>query len=617
MRSFIFLLVMLGGIAAAAVTGWLEELLIVTGIGTLIVLTVPSLVVLGLFLAILPGLLLMLTPNVFLWSALFALAFYPLQGLIGDIPAAAAAAAFTAAVLYAIPARAIAESKRRFDAFRLPDVIPAEPIRLEGDILLDQPSTMSRRRPMVGKDSNDPRQRCTSLCAAMLFTDGVTSVSVIDGTDPPETFRLRRSSQCSEPVALPSPEPLSAALGVDWAARVERGLCIDRDAGAATDPALRIEICEQGERGSGKRWSFGPFGVTVKRLEVWRGDELLLRRSAMESRRTSSPLHVSGEGSIENFSAGWGREMMKDGLSIWNFKVHELLAEHSSLRTEVSVDNSRDEARGFIAEALADPSRPLSNAVASMVPAYFGSFSPFVSRDARGRGRAAPVTDADVDLLKGMLEDPRFTNFERCHDLIAGIGERIVELRDPLVARLLVVRLDGEGRDKLYGLDSIFSRQPDGAFATLTKGEEALLSDRERRGILGNLIVRLSDQGAAAVPRLLAMLRESLEVEAELRSQRKRGYTPKWVETTIHSCHRALRWLGPEAAPALPEIERMIAEGLYRPHALNDRSFHMLLARLGKPIEEIAKPQNLSGTEEAFHDRLRVQLARYGRDRDR
>ena len=150
----------------------------------------------------------------------------------------------------------------------------------------------------------------------------------------------------------------------------------------------------------------------------------------------------------------------------------------------------------------------------------------------------------------------------------------------------------------------------------MTRGEETLLADRERRGILGGLIVRLSDQGSTAVPRLVAMLRDSQQAIKDHRAQRKSGPAPHWAQSTASAAKNALRRLGREGAAALPEIERMVADGLFGQYDTEHQSFHMLLARLGKPIEQIPKPENMGGTEEKFHDHLRERLAKYDPERD-
>ena len=42
----------------------------------------------------------------------------------------------------------------------------------------------------------------------------------------------------------------------------------------------------------------------------------------------------------------------------------------------------------------------------------------------------------------------------------------------------------------------------------------------------------------------------------------------------------------------------------------------MILARLGKPIEQLKKPARLSGTDEAHQQRIRKKLERFDPKRD-
>ena len=79
---------------------------------------------------------------------------------------------------------------------------------------------------------------------------------------------------------------------------------------------------------------------------------------------------------------------------------------------------------------------------------------------------------------------------------------------------------------------------------------------------------------------------------------------------------RGLRILGPKAASALPEVERMIAAGQYRESEVESDPIYLLRLRLGKPVQQLEKPKNLSGDQKRFEDRLRRQLKDYDPEED-
>ncbi len=74
--------------------------------------------------------------------------------------------------------------------------------------------------------------------------------------------------------------------------------------------------------------------------------------------------------------------------------------------------------------------------------------------------------------------------------------------------------------------------------------------------------------------------------------------------------------LGPEGSSALPRLIDLDRQGLLGRTISNDRKWTLALARLGKPIESFAKPENLSGTTEAYHANLRRRLNNFQPDRN-
>ncbi|MER8486305.1 hypothetical protein, partial [Mesorhizobium sp. M1322] len=72
------------------------------------------------------------------------------------------------------------------------------------------------------------------------------------------------------------------------------------------------------------------------------------------------------------------------------------------------------------------------------------------------------------------------------------------------------------------------------------------------------------------------------------------------------------RRIGPAASFARPEIEHLLASpGLeYRYKTLGQEEWDTLLVVLGKPVETLTKPENRSGTDARYRERVAQRAAR-------
>ena len=586
--------------------GFLAKFLMAGGCLTLILVSMPWLIIIGFIMLIIPGLVMMAIPNLFLYAVLFAIAYYPLRQMAGEWPAIGIAALFMIAMGFAIPTLTSIEPRLRFEALKKPELAPGRPVSVDGHVLLVQPKAMSSRS-LAGARSNgdDPDRRCNAICAALLFTDGVTAVSVQDeeGSD---TFGLRPAGRCAMPVALPESSRFTSMLGTRWAAKLAEGRCIERAGGTVGQPDMRIVLRDERDYGSSGEWSLRPVSSQLNQLEIWRGDTLLLRRAALHVSHLAAPLHITLGGGKENMHLGWGRGTYRHGDREWSFDVYKLLAEHTSIVTKVSAEEGRSAARLLIRDALASTDETLSTDTAAVVEAFFDSFLP----QGAARPAAGSTTSEDIELIKQMIADPRFSRFNQLYHALEGAGDLVSELRGVTTARLRSLP-DDEQDEGLRSLDLVYRFQPAGAFAKLTPEEAALLDDPERRGMAGSLVARLSDQGEAGVPRLIAILSASRAAIALGRASDRHGQARRRDEKAASGAERGLRILGPKAASALPEIERMIAAGQYREFEVDSDPITLLRLRLGKPVEQFRKPDNLSGDEQRYRDRLRSSLERY------
>jgi hypothetical protein len=210
------------------------------------------------------------------------------------------------------------------------------------------------------------------------------------------------------------------------------------------------------------------------------------------------------------------------------------------------------------------------------------------------------------------IRDPRVTNVDGIWGAIKALGDRAADLRAPMVERIASADLSMGEPPKSIGraLNSL----PPGTFVSMTETERSILADPQRRVLAPGLISRQSDRGAAAEPVLLEMLDYHLRKIAD--NKRKRGASSDGDLVVVDRVRMAFCQLGPAASAALPVIDALTSQGLVDRRFAEGREWHLMLARMGKPIEDIPKPQNLSGSEAQFHRNLQQRLDRFRPDRD-
>ena len=490
--------------------------LTVTGILAALALAAPSLVVLGLFLGILPGLVLGFAPTAFLWGALFASVWWPLHGAVGDVPAAALAAAAAYAVLRALPARANRPMQARLAALRGEDVTPAERIALRGTVTFAL--THPYEQPGSDRTRNGQRERaCDPLCVAALFTPGVDAVVRLHlhapDRDPrvgpvsaPETYRVARRA-AGAPSVMPADlakhgawhagwERAARALGDAWRLRIARGETIVRHDGDGGPADFTVSVQEWREDVVPRRgpWTLAPGPLHARRIEVRdRAGAVLLRRTVANAPLRSRMLNVAGSGSPESFRLHWGNASTRRGEPRTD-ELHAtaVLREWTTLRLDADPREAALEARADLARLLADRARPIDDPTFALVRP--------VLCDVEEHGPVA----GDAALLATLVADTRSRDHDGLSGAIRKLGADGALLRDVLVRRVLAGRFPDDFH--LGALGEALRHLPPGTFATPTPWERQLLADQERRLWARGLIERQSDRGAAAVPLLLDVL---------------------------------------------------------------------------------------------------------------
>jgi hypothetical protein len=608
--------------------------LLVTGGLAFVALAAPWLVIIGMMMLILPGLILGLAPTAFLWGLGFAIPWYALRGVLGDYLAIAPAAAIAAAFFWLVPQASISQSKARLAQSIRPEVMPGEPIRLSGDILLSSFAMATEKgEPNAPYDRDELARRpyvCDALCAALLATPGVTSVTVnshdrIEDGGPltlhARTFRLIPKSECSGATVRPkdpdqlglvrrSAEPregirqlLARPIQAEWDVRLSTRECMVAEAPRQQyDFIIRKHNFRAFSDDSPKRshWSLQPLEVTVDRLDVTDGrGVILLSKTLARTSALAAPLHIGTSGGMENFHFEWGRKSLSNGQRYEHFNANQLLADHTSLRTEVDFATVMKATRDRLAHALDDPGLPASD------PAFKLS-SPWLHSLEGQR-----LTRDDRDMVAKLVRDSRVTNFDGIWAAIKSMGDDAVELRGPMIDRIAATDLSASDPPRALGRS--LGSLPPGTFAKLTEAERAILADPARRVLAPGLISRQADRGAEAVPMLLEILEFHLRDIARERTERMSRASDNMIP--VDRVRMAFCLMGSEAASALPVIEKLTGEGLVDSRFAESREWHLMLVRLGKTVREIVKPKNLSGTEARFHRNLQERLDRFRPDR--
>ncbi|MBB5686038.1 hypothetical protein [Sphingobium boeckii] len=607
---------------------------ILLAISATLVMLMPGVIVIGLLALLVPGLILAALPTLFMWYSAFAISWWGLRLVIPEKMALLPAAMVAAALVWFVPQASISESQVRMAAAtKMPDLIPSQRITLAGDILLSVPRLdVMQRQPGEARESDEERMArpwvCDALCAALLASPGVRSVTLItNGTSEEAETRALRSrtlsmlpkAQCPAKTIMPinpggldidPPEPenggimhIASSLGAEWNLRLSTTHCIVAEAPKATFDMIvthrsysdaPVPKRARGVKMKDNKWSFDPEKVNIDSFTVSnRQGQILLRKTIATTAVLARPLYIGMAGGLENFHLAWARSARSSGPRYEQIKPAGLLARYSNLSTGGNMAALIPAVRKRLTEMLDDRNVDADDPGFDLLRDWFASFKP-----------PSTVSNEDSAFLIRLISDPRIVKYDGLYAPIKAMGDQSLALRAVIGRRLLTADPMGPW---MKTLAAQYESMPTGTFLTGTADEAALLADPERRLYAGGLIVRQSDRGAAAVPMLVVILRTHLERRAA--PDRERGNTDDLLP--IDSARRALCLLGPDARTALPEVRDLQREGLLTPQMLDDREWQFVLARLGVPVDDIPKPENVSGTADNFHKNLRNKLKHF------
>lgn len=542
----------------------MKLLLIVTGALSLLVLAAPWVVLIGYMALIIPGLVLSLMPTLFGYLLVTAVlrAILPLSdGPIGTIVAGLLAVCL--GWLVAQPARI--EAQARFRSAQQPEVTPDGPIKPVGHVRLE-------RSRFMGSD----KKGCDALCAALLATPGVASVTLVDVDNESmiarTTYRLAPKGTVAETSLRPSAvstfrtydgidrykrrEADEKALAADWALRLATAETMVAERPLETAD-LTIAITDRNGR-----------GPRVQRVEVTQGQKVLLRRSLVTSSMLAAPLLLTLEGSMENMHWGWARTALYTGKRYASFKPQDELLAHLTLSPPRVHAQAALQVVTRLKAAL-DCKGPASDL--QLASAWLETFG-YKSQ-----------AGADSKLVAQILSDPRVQDLQ--YFFKSNEKDVPATLRAAIVSRFLMPTTSRDDRSRLARL---LKNMPEGTFAKLTEDERTILGKYEYRRDAAPFIERLADRGPASLPDLIAILKDSAQIEPW--SARR---------NLVRGARRGLARLGHAAGPALPTVLQLFGDsgGPLTNEWNGSQEWRVAMVRMGLDPARLPWPKSWTETQ--------------------
>lgn len=557
---------------------WLKLWLIVWGALAFVALAFPGLVAAGAYL-LLPGLVLIAAPTVFLYSVMFAV-FRRFLVLPPGMRLEATALFCSVLLGWLLAQPGAVAGHVAFAHANLPEVHPSSPVKLQGNVRLELPGMPS------GK--HDATHVCAALCAALLDTPGVESVTVA------ETGRSARAaslifrllprtgdrSQSVLPVEpesilddLPRPsEPQSIddldfsrtrrkregqALAASWAVRLaSKQKLVSETGDIQPDQTVRIT------QSRSTRW-----GVSVSRVEILdRDGKALMRRSIVTGSALSAPFRFAGDGGVQNYHVVVSRDRLANGPVYPPLNpIAELFRNSSLARPNLSseaISQLLDRLRAAAANPALSADDPDLALAALWLPTIDWQHS---------------IPHDQLAVLASVIADPRIPIPAKLYD---GYESKVApELRGALAARIVSPSTPDHTRAQLALL---LSRMPPGTFETMSANEQAFLHSSQLRPDVYPMIVRLADMGEPAIPELLRILESDQTLEPAYRRR-----------SILRAVALGFATLGSKAHDALPQVESLLRAGSSEIIEFReDRElWNLALARMGKPIDRFEWPE--------------------------
>lgn len=576
-----------------------RKILWASGILTLIAVAIPQSVALGFYLLIVPGLSLALAPTVFIYTATFAVVrrYLPITHAV-TLNLVAAFIALGLGVLVALP-MALA-GRWAFNRAATGDVVPHAPVVIGGDVLLNNDET--RVENIAGKREVP----CEALCAALLDTPGVRTVTIAH-KEVPTSYRLVPKAEAGSNARTPkSPEKILAYLPEKpfaggqpdyeaiMAARKARDNAVTARWGLrlANDIRLSIVPPPQHHDLTITLTLTGPSGfheLTVKQAEVRdREGRVLLRRQHVTAEPVFLPLLVFPRDPFGSSSWTLARGWRATSDRLAGVSAITALFDGTTLARPSEPEAVTSMVAGIrdrLAAALMQPGAPADLSLANPWLETINWHS---------------INDDDLELLGKLIADTRVIDLPRLDE--GAINSVRPELRGAIVARLVNPATLPQLRKRL---DSLVQYMPPGTFAVSTPDELTLLHNPLLRMSAPGLVLHLADQGKAGVPELVRILQEDVRVEP--RTMR---------EDVIAAVRRAFMRLGPDAASALPVVIELYDQGgtLLAYGSSEKDEWRVAMVLMGRPLEDVPFETGLTFEKIAQHRTELMRTVKWARD---
>lgn len=565
--------------------------LIITGFLAGLAIAAPQLVVLGFFLLVIPGLILAVAPTAFVYFSVTAVIRKRLP--ISSI-ATATMVAFCLTLLlgWAVMQPFRAEAVATYRIALLPDVIPNEPIELNGHVRIERPG-----------ERNVPD--CDYLCLMALDSPGVKSVTTLTAGKNNKAFQMQSAAYALVPAngnlaagifpnkpgqivrkyrpllqAHRGPQLITAAKAVeaDWAIRLASQERLQETAPVDAETAdwiIRIENETNTAVG------------TLCRITVLDADGTVRLRRSYRKQAVPAGMFYFGfhmAGMTGNGSFHIGRTTLETG--------ERSLQPESSLLDAIkfsvpscdanSLHVLRDKVQKTLNEANATP------AEIDMLRNYLGLFF-------------FDTKQPDHQLISQIVADERVKDIDQQIKNVMSKRKPPVVMRVAYAKRILMAHTSAELR---HWLAESLASLPVGTYANPSAEHLAIWNTPEIYRDAAPFVAAVADLGPErAMPRLSATLTVAIDLP-DWRSRRP----------LVEGVREAMIRLGPQASAAAPQIRELY---LLRPSPIMNNAgdaddWRFALARMGVKIEELPVfPNQSPKTVERIFRRVAEKVRRY------
>jgi hypothetical protein len=356
------------------------------------------------------------------------------------------------------------------------EVIPIDKIALFGDVKLHEIGVRHEIiLPKTTKGASSKAKNitsCNSLCAALLMTPGIKSVTITDleyykhkdqsyrTSDAGTTYRLDQKNHCRNTTRRPTGAEYitlknrnaSSASGNHDARSVTGGLIPNYWTSADnawnillasnfclsySEPLNKFDftIAESAyenyiENGANKdverwRWSTEPLSVRAYNVKITnRNNDKLFSWTSASTAALSKPKHIFffQTGYFE-FVWGWGRETFRNKWTHEWERLPWLIAKHTTLREGPYIKEPLPLMRELIVKAVSDKSLSMDDPAFDLIDPWLWSIT------------RQPIVSEDQDLVISLINDERIIGFNSMWKVYDAMGTDALRLRDPINKR--------------------------------------------------------------------------------------------------------------------------------------------------------------------------------------